>query len=298
MKRVTIFCFLVLAGFAGIANSQDILVEFVDGYVEYQADGEWVDVFIGDMIPQAAAIRLDDQSWVELRGAGDSVLLSRAGTYQLDSVLQTTRRNQSAGVGGMARGRLRNMVRDGEVTDVTVAGVRASEAVSRSDVAWAGGDSVADLIEEGILALDDEDAEGAYYLFEDAYEIASSREVDVARFYLGYAAYMMGNMGEAFVHLDNVDVNPEADFYHDHVLLLGQLLVESFAYTDAQELLQDYVTNGDPAPEDLQVAHVLQGLAFSGSGDTARAAQHLQMALALDPDSENGRLAASMMDSL
>lgn len=298
MRRTTLITGALIIAIVGPTFAQDLLVEFVEGTVEYRAGAEWVEAFIGETIPSDTTIRVGDSSLVELRSAEESVLLSRPGSYALEAVLHTTHRNLSTGVASMVRSRVRKMVRDDAPPVTAAAGVRAAEALPDSIVTWAGGESVSDLIAEGILALDDEDYENAYVIFEEAREIAAPDEIDPTQFYLGYTAYLMGSAGEALALLERVNADPKAGFFHDHTLILAQLLVESFAYTDALKLLEEYVATGDPAPDDLQVAHLLQGLAHNGRGEHDRAVEQLESARKIDPESENGRLAAALITEL
>jgi len=297
MNKTLIISVIAIVAMVSIVAAQDILVEYTEGTVELRGSRGWSEVFIGDSVPGNATIRVGDDGMVELRGAERTVLLARAGTYDLATILSAVQPAANNGVGSLMQGRIRRMVRDEVPQDTTVAGVRASEAVERDAVTWAGGESTYELIEEGLAALDDGDYEDAYLVFYDAWEFAGTDELPEIEFYLGYSAYLIGNIGEALDFLESSDPDPDADYYDDHVLTLAQVLVEGYAFDDAIDLLESYIER-DPADEDLQVAYLLEGLAYNGSGDTRRARQKLDEARRIDPTSETGALAGEISDSL
>jgi len=297
MNKTLIISVIAIVAMVSIVAAQDILVEYTEGTVELRGSRGWSEVFIGDSVPGNATIRVGDDGMVELRGAERTVLLARAGTYDLATILSAVQPAANNGVGSLMQGRIRQMVRDEVPQDTTVAGVRASEAVERDAVTWAGGESTYELIEEGLAALDDGDYEDAYLVFYDAWEFAGTDELPEIEFYLGYSAYLIGNIGEALDFLESSDPDPDADYYDDHVLTLAQVLVEGYAFDDAIDLLESYIER-DPADEDLQVAYLLEGLAYNGSGDTRRARQKLDEARRIDPTSETGALAGEISDSL
>lgn len=297
MNKTLIITMIAIVAVVSMAAAQNIIVEYVEGMVELQGSRGWSEVFIGDSVPGNATIRVGDDGMVELRGAERTVLLARAGTYDLATILSAVQPAANNGVGSLMQGRIRRMVRDEVPQDSTVAGVRASEAVERDAVTWAGGESTYELIEEGLAALDVGDYEDAYLVFYDAWEFAGTDELPTVEFYLGYSAYLIGNVGEALDFLESSDPDPDADYYDDHVLTLAQVLVEGYAFDDAIDLLESYIER-NPADEDLQMAYLLEGLAYNGSGDTRRARQKLDEARRIDPTSETGALAGEISDSL
>jgi tetratricopeptide (TPR) repeat protein len=278
--------------------AQAILVEYVEGIVEVDAGGDWVELFIGDTVSRDETVRIGGGGLIELRDADRTVLLSRPGTYEISSVVTGGGRTVQSGLGSLMTGRIRSLVSDDEPRDAVVAGVRASEAVERSAVTWAGGESVYELVEEGLAALDEGAFEDAYYAFYDAWEFAGSEDLAMVQFYLGYSAYLTGSPGEALGYLREPAPDPATEFYGDHALTLAQIYVESLDYEAALELLDRYVSEGNPGDGDLQTALVLQGLAHDGSGDARLARERLEEARRVDPDSEAGALAAVLIESM
>ncbi len=275
--------------------AQDVIVEFVDGVVEFRVNSTWTGLFLGDPVPGTASVRLAEDSFVELRADESTVLLSRPGTYLLSNVLGVTRTGRSSGVDALLRSRVRRLLQDDPDPGSAVGGVRSSDAVERPEVTWAGASDTWALVEDGLFALDAGAYEDAYFLFEDAFTLALPRDVDMIQFYLGYAAYLMGRRGEAIVRLETAPLDPASDYYDEHVLTLAQLWVESFAYDDAETLLADYIAHAEVVPENLQTAYLLKGLLYHGRDDAKRAREQFQAAVQIDPASESGTVAASLL---
>lgn len=296
MNKRIIFALALLLFWVGVAAAQDVLVEYVEGTVELRGSMGWTELYIGDMVPADATVRLRDGGLLELRSEGSTYLISRTGTYGLSSIIDTGERNTEAGIGAVARRGLRRLVMEQDQrTTTSVAGVRADEAVDRSEVTWAGGESVSELIEEGLTLLGEEALEDAYYVFYDAWEYAGTEDLPRTQFYLGYSAYLIGNRAEALGYLETPAPDPETAFYDDHLLTLAQIMVESFDYAGAKELLDGYLQAGDPQGADLQTAYLLEGLAYEGEGDLDEARDYFEQAREIAPESEFGQLAASFI---
>jgi tetratricopeptide (TPR) repeat protein len=153
-------------------------------------------------------------------------------------------------------------------------------------------------MKEGLAALQEESFEDAYYSFYDAWEYAGTEDLPEIQFYLGYSAYLIGNVAEALSHLRAPQPDAETAYYDDHLLTLAQIQIEGLAYEDAVTLLDGYIESADDRGENLQSAYLLKGLALDGHGDTAAARQSLERARDLDPASETASLAVSLMESM
>jgi tetratricopeptide (TPR) repeat protein len=298
MERKFGLVLILFLSLSAALTSQEILVEYVEGVVDLRSGSEWQEVFIGDTIPADATLRIGATGMVELRGADKTYLLAQPGTFQLASIIAASNRHEQVGAGALARQRLRAFSTNDTASDAVVAGVRASEAVDRNAVTWAGGASVPELIETGIAELVDGNYEDAYYSFFDAWEFAGSDELPMAQFYLGYAAYLTGYTGEALGLLRSPEPDPTTEYYDDHLLTLGQVLIDGFAYEDAAELLAGYLEHDDIASSDRQTAHLLAGLAYDGLGEATEATAHLQQAAEIDPDSEIAALVRTILQEM
>lgn len=298
MKRIFISTVMLLVPIIGALYAQSVLIEYVEGVVDVRDGDSWLEVRIGDTVAADATLRLGTEGLIELHAAGSTFLLSEAGSYDLGSIIQTAQRNESVGIGSIARRRIRSLVREDSSTDAVVAGIRASEAATRDEVDWAGGESVPELIAMGISSLDEGNLEDAYYVFYDAWEFAGSEELPEAQFYLGYSAYLIGEIAEALRYLRDPAPSPETTYYSDHVLTLAQIQVESFAFTDAITLIETYIDTDSVEDAELQTAQLLAGLAYDGLGDDETARERFQAAYEIDPESENAALATTLIESL
>jgi tetratricopeptide (TPR) repeat protein len=85
--------------------------------------------------------------------------------------------------------------------------------------------------------------------------------------------------------------------YGDYVLLKGQLLLEGQAYRAALELFDGFLQRF-PDHENSQPVYFLSAFCNEQIGRQTEAEAMLRKAYDLDPSSETGRKAASMLESL
>ena len=281
------------------ALGQPVVVDYAEGAVDARDGSQWSPVYIGQSLPAETGLRLGPDGYAELSRGSATVRLTRPGTYSLSSVLAGSQRNSRVGLGSMIRTRLERL--GGEAPpaeDPGVAGVRGDDAGAEG-LMWVGGEDVVELIENGIALLSEGDYDGARSRFGEAYDFAETdAQAARARFYLGYTAYLEGNVREAVQTFDSVSLEPADSDYDTWVLTRAQALVETFAYKDAVAVLGPYLEQGERLAAERQTALVLRAVARDGleRGDAARA--DLRAARRLDPSSEQGRMAARLLDEL
>ncbi len=302
MNRLTLTLALTFA-LCVPAQAQDFSVQYLEGLVEVQKGAAWHQVAEGDTVSAAALLRLDDGAVAELAagGAGATLRLTRRGTYELARLAAASAQTQSVGIRSFLTQRAKALSAPAErKAGAAVAGVRA-EMAGPSQPVWVGGESAEELIAQGIQKLSGGSYKEAYSLFEEAAEAAEAGggpEAAQAAFYRGYAAYLNGDVVAALKHLENPRPDPASRTYSDHVLVLTQLLVETFAYADAAELVRAYLASGVAAGDNLQSAHLFLGLSEKGLGNRERAAESLRTAQQMNADSEAGRAAARFLETL
>lgn len=270
---------------------------YVDGVLEVRDGNSWVDLFIGDGLEPSDQIRLEADSYAELTTGQTTVKLSRNGTYEVSDLIEGTGRTESAGIAGLVLNRIGRLTgREDEQQEQTAAGgARASEAVNQNAPTWAGGESVDELIEEGVTLLNEGAHQDAYYVFQEAYDYAiTDAEYAKALFYYGYASTLVGKSAQAFDLLEEIEPDPQTDYFASHVLALGQLLVESFAYQEAIDYLEMLEDAEQQESEDVQSAQLLMGIAYDGLGMAEEARSYLRRARATAP----GTAAADAADRL
>lgn len=279
---------------------QDFVVKYVDGYLDIADGGKWYELYIGDAVRESDTLRLDEGSYAELSNGSLTIKLTRPGTYYVGDLVSTARRTASSGVGGLVLGRVGRLTgQQAQQAQTAAGGARASEAVNQNQPTWAGGESVDELIQQGLGMLQQGGFQDAYWVFQEAYDYAlDDTEYAKSLFYYGYGAALIGNTEEAFDLLQELGPNPETDYYADHVIVLGQLLLETFAFEDAVKSLEPLVADARAEAGARQSAMLLTGLAYDAMGDRTQARTYLQRSRDLLPDSPGAGIANQLLNDL
>lgn len=299
--RIVPFVLVVLAlALASPVAAQDVVVGFIDGVLEVRAGSSWADLFIGDAVDPDDRLRLAPDSYAELTNGRTTVKLAREGTYLVSDLIEGTGRVQSTGVAGLVLNRIGRLTGRAEEEEQTSAGgARASEAVTQTGPTWAGGESIDELIVEGTELLNDGAYEDAYFVFQEAYDYAITDE-EFARtlFYYGYVSSLTGRTQEAFRLLEEIGPDPSTDYFASHVLALGQLLVETFAYQEAIDYLSLLAEADEQDGEDVQSAELLLGIAYDGLGMPREAERYLRRATRTVPGNPTATAAQRLLADL
>ena len=227
-SKKSIFTLLFLAAvFVPALFGMDVSIDYIDGYLEIMEDGEWYDLYIGEVITDADTIRLDENSVAELSLPGTTLTLTQPGTYVIADLPEASGERRSSGFGSVLGNKLKSIVTEPEQGQTAVMGVRGSK--SENELEWMSGDT-AELLETGKDHLMEGKYAEAVGVFEEAYDFADMSEETEVLFYLGYTNAMMGQIRLAVEALKFVEPDPEAEFFADLIILKGQLLHENFAY--------------------------------------------------------------------
>ncbi len=299
MTRRSLFVLALLA-VTTLLFGQEFVVEYIDGYLDVDDGGSWYELYIGDVVSQLDTLRLDEGSYAELSSGSMTIRLTRPGTYFVGDLVSTARRTASSGVGGLVLGRVGRLTGQQEEQEQTAAGgVRASEAVNQNQPTWAGGESVDELIDQGLALLQQGEYQDAYWLFQEAYDYAlDDTEYAKSLFYYGYGAALIGNTEEAFDLLEEIGPDPDTDYYADHVIVLGQLLIETFAFEDAVSYLEPLAEDNRAEPDARQSALLLTGLAYDSMGDRRLARTYLERSRDVLPNSPGAEIAENLLKDL
>ncbi len=122
---------------------------------------------------------------------------------------------------------------------------------------------------------------------------------DLAILIEAWGSVLQHQIGAAIEQLQSMRSQPGDPFYHEQIVLHATLLIESFAYADALELLRGYVrTIDDDNTAGLQRAYLLTALAFHGLGNRGAAHMYLRQTQEIDPASSMGDTAQELLVSM
>jgi tetratricopeptide (TPR) repeat protein len=294
MKKLLFTLFLSAIFFIPPLFGVDISVDYLDGYLDVKEDGEWYELYIGDILTDADTIRLDEDSVAELSLPGTKLTLTRPGIYVIADLIEASGEQRSVGIASVIGKKLRTIVQEPKQEQTAVMGVRGSK--TDDELEWMSGDT-AELLEAGKDYLAEGEYADAVEVFEEAYDFADPSEETEVLFYLGFTNALMGQLRVAVEALEFVEPDPSAEFFVDLVLLKGQLLTETFAFEEAIEWLEAHT----PEIEDsvaTQMSLLLTGVSYKGLGNSGLAKKSLERAVAIDAMSDAGQAAQSLLGEL
>ena len=294
------FMFLIVLFFVppSLVWSVDFFVDYAEGEVEVRQGSYWEEVYIGDVLSDSDTLRLNGYCVVELSYDDEVVTLSKPGTYALGDLTKDISRRKSVGFSSLLSEKVQTALRGNKhMEQSTVGGVRGSQAVEQEQMSWMASDTL-DLIETGKEKFATGKIDAALGLFQEAYDYAlDAFEEGKAAFYLAGCYDVQGSTGKALSLLEDVDVDPNSEEYFDFRVLKGKLLIEIFAYSEAEDILSAVdVSSADPGTS--QLIFFLLGVACLGQDKTAPARDHLTRARDFDADSDTGIAAVQMLGTL
>jgi hypothetical protein len=124
-RRAVLFLFPLLV--AAAAYGQDLSIAYAEGQVLVSRGKGWADASVGQNLAADARLRLGTEAYLELQTAGNRnaprIILSRAGTYSIASLLSTRRTMEAARVGPSLSGTFVKLVRGTTLKQSAVMGV-------------------------------------------------------------------------------------------------------------------------------------------------------------------------------
>jgi tetratricopeptide (TPR) repeat protein len=275
----------------------DYRVDYVYGSVEMRADGRWQPVEIGSTISGSSSLRLSPGAVAELSSGSVRITLGEAGTYFVSELTNSSRQVSSWGIVQTVRNKIRNLFLGLPEGESAAMGTRAGPVETSDDLGFEWMDEEEDAAEQGKALLEEQRYEESVEYFEEALELADEPSRSLYLFYIGYAYAMADKTGPAMYYLNEIEPSHLMAHYGDYVLLKGQLLLEGQAYQAALELFDTFLQRY-PDHENSQSVYFLSAFCNNQIGRKAEARELLRRAYALDPTSETGRKAQSMLDSL
>jgi len=306
MKRAWMAAALVagLAAAAGPLAAQSLVVLYLEGSVAQRTDGAWAPLAIGDELPAAASVKLENLALVQLRSPGSaiaSITLTQPGTYALRTVLASSASLRSTGaLRAAAVGFSRVLSGAGARMDA-VGGVRSERVPTEDfmDFGETGTVPIESPAREAVRTarglISRADYPGAASTLRQALPSASEDDAREVSFYLASALELAGDARGALAALKAAPPRGGEEWARDAVLLGARLLEDSYAWAQARDLL---IRAPDAGADDERAPtyFFLLALAYRGTGERDREAAALDRVLSLDPTGELGRTARALRD--
>ncbi len=275
--------------------ADELMVEYLEGILEVGQGSNWIEVDIGDTIPQNSYLRLSDNGLAELSAGAITITLNQDGTFSAETLLASGREVAAWDITSLVNSKLGRLISPGKQQGDAVMGVRG-DAASEEELTWMEeGEEYLEQGKELIRTGHYKEArealqEGADYCFSD-------EEKEEYNFYIASAYALEGKSAPALLMLTDIKTGSSAPYYSDYVLLKGKLLIEGMAYKKALLLFNEYLKNPDRS-ETTQLIHFLSALCNQRLEKRQDAIRNLEAAYKINNTSEYGRAAKKMMDNL
>jgi len=276
-------------------TAEELMVEYLEGILEIGQGSNWIEVDIGDTIPQNSYLRLSDNGLAELSAGAVTITLNQDGTFSAENLLTSGREVAAWDIASLVNSKLGKLISPEQQQGDAVMGVRG-DAAGEEELTWMEeGEEYLEQGKEFILAGDYEEArevlqEGADYSFSD-------EEKAEYTFYIASTYALEGRSAPALLMLADMKTDSSAPYYSDYVLLKGKLLIEGLAYKKALLLFNEYLKNPDRG-ETTQLIYFLSALCNQRLENRQGAIRNLEAAYKINNTSEYGRAAKRMMDNL
>lgn len=294
MKQAAAVILLILIAAIPLV-AEDLLVEYVEGTLEIKEGSSWIELYIGDMVPETSLIRLSDNGFTELSTPTVTITLSDDGTYDARSLLRSGQKVASWDIGNVVNSKLSKLISPGQQGETAVMGVRGA-AADQGELTWV--EEGEEFMEKGKQLLVDGLYDEAIPVFKDgaAWALTDDERYEYL-FYAAYAHSLKGDNAVALIMLEDMALGSDAAIFTDYALLKGKLLIENLAFADALDLFSEYLKHPDMG-ETTQVVYFLSALCHQGLDNKTQAKKFLQDAIKIDASSEYGQAAQRMMGSL
>ena len=285
----------IFGALAVALHAQAATVMYVDGDAAVKVGSGWRALEAGDSLDADATIRLESSTGLEIGVGTTRIVLSTPGVYEMSALVPTAKKNAEMGLGSLAAGKFKKLISGAGTGQSTVGGVRGDKTDdTQDDAMWVTEEDAEALIDEGISLLEQGDAEAALASFRSAVEWADADILRRASYYYAFARAYAGEPLAALKELDELAPTPEDEFFADAAVLKASLLVETYAFEKADRWLSS-IDVDSLSPDSEQKLLLFRGLASRGLGDTEEGSRFLTRARDIDPSSEAGILAESLL---
>ncbi len=90
--------------------AEDLMVEYLEGILEVGQGSNWIEVDIGDTIPQNSYLRLSDNGLAELSAGAITITLNEDGTFSAENLLTSGREVAAWNIAGLVNSKLARLI--------------------------------------------------------------------------------------------------------------------------------------------------------------------------------------------
>ena len=296
MKRFLVGL-IFLTAVSLIAFSEELVVQYIEGFVERSTNSRWEEVYIGDELPLNTTIRVSENGFAEFSLGDLKISVNEDGIYLLSDLVGTSKQVSSWGLGNLVSTKIKTALTSSGSGQTAVMGVRGAAAGGETDIEWIEAGGSAELLQEGMALLETARYNEALDIFNEGLSISFGEEEQLFLYQVGYTQSLKGHSALALNTLERVEVDPQSSYYSDLILLRGRMLIESLSFNEALEFFKSH-TNRYPEGDLTQAVLLLSSYCYRGLDDTFQALQVLQSAYELNPDSALGKEAQRLMEEL
>ena len=296
MKRFLVGL-IFLTAVSLIAFSEELVVQYIEGFVDRSTNSRWEEVYIGDELPLNTTIRVSENGFAEFSLGDLKISVNEDGIYLLSDLVGTSKQVSSWGLGNLVSTKIKTALTSAGSGQTAVMGVRGAAAGGETDIEWIEAGGSAELLQEGMALLETARYNEALDIFNEGLSISFGEEEQLFLYHVGYTQSLKGHSALALNTLEKVEVDPQSSYYSDLILLRGRMLIESLSFNEALEFFKSH-TNRYPEGDLTQAVLLLSSYCYRGLDDTFQALQVLQSAYELNPDSALGKEAQRLMEEL
>ena len=279
------------------AYSEDLVVQYLEGFVEQNTRTGWQEVYIGDDLPIESTIRVSENGFAEFSLGDLKISVKEDGVYQLSDLVGSSKQVSSWDLSNLVSTKIKTALTSPGSGQTAVMGVRGAAAESGAEIEWIEAGGSAELLQEGLALLEKTRYSEALDVFNEGLSISYGEEEQLFLYYVGYTQSLDRQFALALNTLERVEVDPQSSYYSDLILLRGRMLIESLAFEEALEFFKTH-TNRYPEGDLTQAVLLLSSYCYRGLDDTFQALQVLQRVRDLNPDSALGIEAQRLMEEL
>lgn len=278
--------------------SDDYMLEFTDGTIQYREGNRWVEAFIGDYIPGTAEIKMPADTFAEFRKNNIKLTLTEQGTYMLDNLFNKSEEIADWSIASLIGDKFEKLVgineEDVDVTHMAVRGAEV-EGLDSNDELWL--DEHTELINEIKKQIENSNYEDALDELLSEYSFSYGIDKEEICFYIGYIYCITGKNSQALKYFSEISNDYKRPYFPDLVLVKGSLLVENLLFDQAIVLFNAYLNNY-PGGEKTQYVYFLSAACYKGMNNSNQAKVYLQKAVNENPNSDIGKASALQIEEL